>query len=554
MNKFNKFTNITKKTLYNWGLFVLLIIILIIITYYRVRIQTYVGPPYDTFDFLANAAEFAGKSIGYSDPRPPFLSFLTSIVFRFEGLSESLIFYIDGLIYILGAIGMYLFLKLRFNSIISFLGALIYATFPIILTYVGVGFPDLSSVSFSIWALYLTVLAVKRNSIYFFLSFPLFMISFLTKFDQGLIIFPIFLLIIINWQNIRNHRNIFIGILLSFLIVIPFLIFFYWKYGNPLALFMDFYGISTDPVTNLHFDYNPDSLFYLKYIPLVIGNGALISIAVIMIGIFLGWSRLIRKGITAFHIKTDIKRIKTKLLVVGLFTLIFLLSLGSIPYLVSEVLFFVLCVTYYKLFKIDQNLDLDLLFFSWFLVFLIFHSIFLVKDIRYFLALMPSIAYFLVRGLVLVENQFGLVKNKKLTFYLTPVLIVVILLSTFFYLPSLFIANHNNTVDKDMDTASKWLISYDSGYKSMVIYSDLWAISAWYLQVDVKKMPRFKNGTAYYYSMKDYNLFTKEDIDYMDNELVKNHADYYFCISPGLNLTNYKIIKKFGVVAIYQRI
>ena len=55
---------------------VLLIVTVGLITYFRVRIQLIVGPEFDGFDFLANSALFAGKSIGYSDLlRPPLLSF-----------------------------------------------------------------------------------------------------------------------------------------------------------------------------------------------------------------------------------------------------------------------------------------------------------------------------------------------------------------------------------------------------------------------------------------------------------------------------------------------
>ena len=61
-----------------------------------------------------------------------------------------------------GVIGMFMLLKIKFNDLESFLGGLLYATFPIILILLGFGFSDLASVSFSIWAIYFTILAVKR--------------------------------------------------------------------------------------------------------------------------------------------------------------------------------------------------------------------------------------------------------------------------------------------------------------------------------------------------------------------------------------------------------
>ncbi len=65
---------------------------------------------------------------------------------------------IDGLLYILGCVGLYLFLKERFTPLISFLGSLLYATSPLILIYAAVGYNDIPSVSIGIWALYLTYL------------------------------------------------------------------------------------------------------------------------------------------------------------------------------------------------------------------------------------------------------------------------------------------------------------------------------------------------------------------------------------------------------------
>lgn len=544
-----------KNNLHKWGLLISLVIILVIVSYYRVRIQMDIGPPYDTYDFLANAAEFAGKNIGYSDLRPPLLSFLTSIIFRFENLSITPIFYVDAIIDILGVVGLYLFLRLRFNALNSFLGGLLYGTFPIILTYTGVGYPDLPCVSISIWALYLTVLAVKTNSRYFFISFALAMAAFLTRYNQALIIFPMFLFILINWDNIKNHKNLVLGIIISFLIVIPFLIFFSLKYGNPITPFIDFYGTSAGSVSDLHFDYNTDLLFYVKIFPFAIGNGALIIIMFIIGGLLLGWVRLIQGNIDAYSNKNILNGNRKKtLLILLILVVIFVFSLGNIPYILSEVIFFILCLTAYKLLKIDPSYDLDFLFLSWFMTFLIFNSVFLVKDVRYFLTMMPAFAYFLIRGLAMLENQVGLIKQKKLTFYLVPLLVIVILISTSYYLATIPKANeYPKSLNSDMTVASQWLINYDPGFKSKVIYSDLWPHSGWYLQTGVKRMPEFKDNKTYYNSLMEYKP-SKQDSEVANNFLVANNAEYYFSIRTGLNLTSYIPIKQFGTVIIYKRL
>ena len=545
---------IISKYFRKWALLMFLIIITVIIAYFRVRIQMDLGAPYDTYDFLANAAEFAGKSIGYTDIRPPFLSFLTSLIFRFQDLSIAPIFIVDAIIDVLGVIGLYFLLKMRFNNLNSFLGSLLYATFYIVLTYVGVGYPDLPSVSISIWAVYLTILAVK-DSRFFFLSFPIAMIAFLTMYTQVLLIFPILLFVLMNWQNIKRRRNMLIGIILSFLIIIPLLAFYSRKYGNPISPFLDFYGTSSGSVSEMHFDYNSDLSFYMKILPFAIGNGALLVVLLIISGLLFGWIRLIRGKIAMPMIKdmmTDYY--KSRLIIILILTSILVLSFGNVNYLFSEVLFFVLCLFSFKMVKFKDKLDLDFLFISWFITFLIFNSVFQIKDVRYFLNLMPPFAYFLIRGLAIIENQLGLIRNKNLTFYLTPVLVLVIIVSTSFYLMSIPQANeYSKSLNKDMEAASQWLINYDPDYKSKVIFSDLWPHSGWFLQTDVQKMPEFKDNKSYYNSLKEYKP-TKEDSIVANNFLIEHNAYYYFNFREGLNLTDYKVLKKFGIVTIYQRI
>jgi len=219
---------------------VMLTVIVSIITYYRILIQNDIGPVSDSFDFLSNALVLAGHGTGYSDLlRPPFFSFIISLIFRLGYISSSVIFYVDGGLFVFGVIGLFMLLMTRFHDLESFLGGLLYATFPIVLTNLGVGFSDLASVSFTIWTFYFLVLAVKKNSKFFILAFPFAMFAFLTRYNSALIIFPIFLYILINKDKV-NFKNILIGITASLLIIIPLLIFNYERFGNIIYPFINF--------------------------------------------------------------------------------------------------------------------------------------------------------------------------------------------------------------------------------------------------------------------------------------------------------------------------
>lgn len=551
MSRINELIISFKNNYYHWIFLILLILILIIIAFFRVKIQTDIGAPYDTYDFLANSAEFADMSIGYTDVRPPFLSFLTSIIFRFDGLSTYTIFYMDAMLDIIGIIGLYFFLKLRFNNLNSFFGSLIYATFPIVLTYMGVGYPDLPSVAISIWALYFTVLAVKRDSKFFLLAFPIAMLAFLTKYNMALIIFPMFFFILVNWQKIKK-QNLIIGILISLVIITPILIYYNFKYGNPLFPFLDFYSTSTGLRSEFHFDYNTDLLFYVKLFPIMLGNGVYLIILTLLGGLLLYLGRLFKKNI-GFPI-INIKQNYKKRLLVLILLVFFIIGLGKISYILSELIFFILLFGIFRTIKNKENHDLDFLFFSWFATLLIFNSVYLIKDIRYFPTMMPPISYFLIRGLVLLENQIGLIKKRKLTTYVVPIVVLVILISTTCYITTIPKANENSkTININIEDASQWLINYDPEYKSKVIYSDLWPLSGWFLQTQVQKMPQFKDNKTYYYSLKDYKP-TRQDSEDANGFLVENSAEYYFSTVNGLNLTSFKPIKQFGIVIIYKRL
>lgn len=516
--------------------------------------QIQIGAMYDTYDFLANAAEFSGQSIGYTDIRPPILSLLTSIIFRFEGLSIAPIFYIEAILDVIGVIGLFLLLKQKFNDLNSFLGSLLYATFPILLTYVGVGFADLSSISISIWAIYLTVLAVKKDNKFFLISFPVAMLAFLTKFNQALIIFPIFFYILINWHNIKNRRNIIFGMIIAGLIFVPLLLFYTFKYGNPLFPFLDFFKSSTGSLVNeQYFDYNPDPYFYIKLLPLMIGNGALLLIFTIIGAILTIYLRLLLKKSSLPKIKFNVKDNLFIVITAVTLSVIFLFSWGVLSYIVSEILFFLVLFSLYHLLRKDNKFDLDFLFLSWFATFLIFLSLYVVKDIRYFLMILPPFSYLLIRALEITENQLGLIRKRKLTVYLAPIIIVVLLLSTAFYLPTIPEANtYDENLNINIQEASNWLINYDPDYKSQIIFSDIWPHSAWFLQMNIQKMPEFKGNEKYYLGIENYNP-TEEDSVAANNFLIENNAYYYFSIRNWTNLNNFTVIKKFGLVTIYKR-
>ena len=543
---------------------IILIIIISIITYYRVLIQINIGPLSDSCDFLSNALVFAGHGFGYYDwTRPPFFPFIISLFFRLGFISTSTIFIVDGLTFILGVIGFYFFLKLRFNNIESFLGGLLFATFPAVLTVLGAGFSDLTSVTFTIWALYFLVLAVKKNSKFFILVFPLVMMAFLARYNTALIIFPIMLYILINKDKIRNFKNILIGIFFSLLLIVPVFIFFYEKFGNILYPFTSTFGATVISSSSEYYSYNPNLLYFIEKFPIHTGFEGLLILFIILVGfvIYL-FLRLKSKSIDKKKLfgGWDVKKTssKLKLLLLLVLILIFIGTFGQVNYLITEVIFFVLTLLLYNLTKYFniKYMDMYLLVLAWYMVFFIFSSIFVIKVDRYFVLMAPAVSFFLVLGLNEISNRLPFkFKKKNITFPIIAIILtVMILLSTAAFLPLIEQENNGYMVSNEKVTLiSEWFTTYDPNYKNKIIYSDLWPYFAWSLKTNVKMMPIFKNNQTYTGGEINNITFSPQDSVAFNNFLVQNNADYYFCIQQ-INLTSYKPIKQFDNLIIYQKI
>lgn len=553
-------------------------------------IQIEIGPIWDTFDFLSNAFYFAGQGFGYMDlTRPPFLPFLTSLFFRLGFVSDVTIYAMDGVFFVFGVIGLYLFFKLRFNSFESFFGSILFISFPLVLVYVSMGLSDMASVSLSIWSLFFTVLAVRNDSKFFYLAFPFLVFAFLTRYPAALIIFPMVFYLLINRKRI-NYKNMIIGMFLGFLTIIPVFVFFFNNFGNPVYPFITMFGFTqssnlygglnyVDPQysTNLPVYikgesvissenpfYNDDLLYFIKKFPFYVGAQSFAVLLIGMMGIYIyGWRKL-KKGLkdrlSPKKSSSPIRGIDTKILtfMVIITLLLFIGTFGKISYMFSEFIFFIFCYLFYVSLKKynKEYLDIDFLFLLWLGSFFIFHSVYVIKDDRYFITMAPAVSFFLIIGFSFVINKFGFkYRNLNLTSYiLSSVIIVMLLFSTVSYLSDMSKQNGINANDlSDIVQAANWLKEYDPAYKNKTIYADHWPYFSWYLKTDVKAMPAFKNNKTYYYRLTSNKADPASNILY-NKELSENNVDYYFSYITGLNLTSYKPIKQFGLIILYERI
>lgn len=537
-----------------------LILIVSIVAYYRLLVQFDIGPFSDSCDFLCNAFVFAGNT-GYFDPsRPPFFSFLIYLIFKAGFVSTEVIFILDCLMYILGVIGLFFLFKLFFNGIQSFIGSLLFATFPIIVVVMSAGFSDLPSVAITIWTFYFLILAVKKDSRFFYLVFPLAMLAFLTRYNNVLIIFPILLYILMNISKINEFKNIVLGMAASLLLLIPVFMFYAQKFGDMFYSFtLPFKMTSNVTILPESAAYDANLFFFIQKFPSFIGIEGIFVILIIIFCFFISIlikfnkEKRIQLNIQSIYKKFD----KIKLFLFVALFLTFIFTFGNISYMFSEILFFILAYLFYDLTKNFNIKEMDtyLLFLAWFMAFFIFHSVFLVKDKRYFVVMAPAVAYFLILGLSEITGKLSFkIKNNNIVLPLISIaLILIIIVSTASLIPGISQSNNKTMITNEIVySADEWFVNYDPNYKNKVIYSDLWPFFCWDLKTDVNPMPVIQEGRRYYGGVKNFNITPQDCIEY-NTELEKNNAYYYFCFREGVNLTSYRIIKQFGSLIIYER-
>ena len=258
-----------------------------------------------------------------------------------------------------------------------------------------------------------------------------------------------------------------------------------------------------------------------------------------------------------FNLTLEIRGSKIKSVILVVLVIIFLLSFGKTIYMVSELLFFLIVILVYELTKNlnIKNMDLNILFLTWFMVFFIFHSIYVIKDVRYFVVMAPPLAYFMILGLSEISKLIKVnIRNRNLTFPLLAIILTsIMLLSTAYQIPYILQTNQDNVIfNEQIESASAWFVNYNPNYKNENLYSDLWPNFSWYLKSNVKSVPVFKGNQTFLVGVIDFN-FNQTDSNEFNQYLVSNNAQYYFSVRRGLNLTSYTPIKEFGDLIIYKR-
>lgn len=476
----------------------------------------------DVYIYLLNALYYTGHNINSTLTiyLSPVICFLTSILMDL-GIKNSLsICIITGLFAIIGNIGFYFLLRMKFDSILSLAGVILYATFALNLTWLANGSIDIPGVSVTIWTVLFTFLAIDENPKYYLFVFPVFIIAFFTRY-QIIFILPVLILYYIykNGFAIKKQdmkyikKGILIAILLSILILIPVLIMGHGHFEPAeqiLGGISGSQGRTNDPA------YSTDDGYYLSNFLNFISsskvtyehNTPTLENPTILSFLIMG---ILAIGSILFIVKKDYELDRKQLIPIALF-LIAILTFKKTSSVIT------ISIALLGLLFIGRNSknQKGLMMLSWILVNLIFYSYYTLKVNRYIIPAIPPLIYLILASIDLINEKISINKN------IIPIVLILLFAIQGFTFCLAFEDTNHFTAPQEM---SEYIIHENPDYENLNIGVYNIRPYRWYLGENVTGIPNSEitkidtSNIDYYISnvkINDLNNFTEiKNIDYL---------------------------------------
>ena len=493
----------------------------------------------DIYIYLANSLAFTGVELGSEGTiyLAPVICILTAGLMKLGVGGELAICIVTGAFAIIGNIGLYILLKNRFRSFLSFTGAIIYSCLSLNILWLANGSLDIPAVAVTIWVAVFTIMAINKDSKYYPVAFALFIIGFLIRFTEGFIL-PILLVYFVYKTRLKfdkRTKKILIGSILGCIILIVGVIGILYIIHPRNLYFLEIINNAFHGSKGAEGDvaYTLDTWFYLKHFPEFISSGytsfngniptlmnatplAYITLAITAIGALMSFENIKK-------IKIQNKKLAVATVILGVFTaLTFNLIIG----LVSIVLAMIVIIMAQNVLKDSdfKYLDINLLFLTWFLIYFMYFTYFNTKVDRYIITLMPAFIYFV---LFAIDNiEFKLQNRINIKNIIPIILILLFVVNAFAF--SFTVGEHKDF--NEYKEITDILKEIDPGYIDKSIGTHIHRPMLWYLQ-------------------KPNTFISAANPDQID----ASNLTYY--ISPTtLNLTNYTLIAQKNELCIYKHI
>ena len=543
----------------------------ILITYSLIRFNQALGIYCsDVFIYLSNSLVFAGyeSSILYLY-LSPVICILTAILFKLGFLSELSLYLITGIFCIFANIGIYVLLKNKFSSLLSLCGAFLFGSFSLSLLWWANGTLDVPAVALSIWTIIFTVLAVDKDSKYYMVAIPLFVLAIFTRYT-ALFLLPLILLYYLTLHDFfinldllirdmqefssklksylksEEFRNILKSFAIAFILVVLFSASIL-AYGSHLSFLTQSStfasGSKGEVIDNA---YTTDTFFYLHDFPnflfadnvsfddvIPVLNGfnpmSFLLIGLFALGLLLSAYQLIKA-----KRKEDSK---CNYLVWAIFVVLLAISILSFRFnslftITILLVDFVVLLSYFKKTGVDREIySMNFLMLAWFLAYFIFFTFLNIKVNRYIITVFPAFIYFAIYALSEIldlSKRFKFLEFKKQNLLnLIPIILIAFCIFSAFTFTSTVHCDEDFNKNK---VIADYLAEYDSDYMS-------------------KDVAVFKQR-PYNWFLRMYTIpVTDEQLDYLES----SNITYY--ISDGnFNLSNYAMIYHKEGLYLYERI
>lgn len=538
----------------------------------------------DVFIYLTNSLTFAG----YGSSRvylylSPLICILTSILFRLGFLSETSLYVVVGIFGIIGNIGIYVFLRNRFSSLLSLCGAILFGSFSLNLLWWANGTLDVPAVALSVWTIIFIILAVDKDSKYYLIAIPLLVLAIFTRYT-ALFLLPLILLYYLSYHDFfanlellifdrgeligkikayiksEEFRNILKSCALAFVLIVLFSASII-AFGSHLSFLTQSStfasGSKGEIVDNA---YTNDTFFYVHdfpnflfadgvsfddVVPVLIGSSIVsyLLIGLFTLGILFAVYKLINGGkedklekgliggLDKDFLKNNFKYFVGILFIVLLVLAILSFRINSIITIALLLVDFVILFSFLRKRGIDrEKYALNIFILAWFLVYFIFFTFLNIKVNRYIITVFPAFIYFVILAIdeiLDLSKRYDFLKFKsKNILNIIPIILIIFCIFSAFAFPSC--VHYNEDFNKNKVIAD-YLMEYDPDYsmKEIAVYHQ--RSLNWYL----------KDNTI---------ALTDEQLDYLEASNIT-----YYISDDNFKLENYTMIYDKDGLYLFER-
>lgn len=518
---------------------------------YKVTAAIAVGPGWDTYAFLANAAEFAGRGFGYTElHRAPGLSALVAGGFV-AGLPLSVwvIQVADGLLTLAGVVAFYLVARRRFRPLLAGVGALMLLCVQPLWLYLGSGYTDMPSVALSLWLLWACIKATEEDARWYLLVGPLFIAATMTRFTALLAAFPVAVWLVLRWRPFHQAKHLLGAGALAVVTYLPAARFYAERFGDVMFPFILAFRMSENVATpGGEAAAQASGTWYVRHLPAFLAGEPLAIVGMLVLiaaaaGIALGlWS----------YVRESAPR-PSRLALAALAVAPALLAQAGAGVLLRQVTIpLAVAGVWYALAPHEEDprgrrttaeSALLAVMTAWLLAYFDFHGHQTIQVARYIVPMAPALVFLVLYGCqtFVTDVRDTLIGERSasdesalrpLLRFAAPAglgLFVALVLghtvATTSWEPDRYVVAARET--------AAWLVEQRS-LEGAVVYSDLWPLTAWYARIPARPMPTYTRAEAF------------------GHALDRDGVDYYVTIR-GRRFPAYDTVLQAGPATVLER-